>query len=652
MFNLNIQKMENNATRKSITSHFILLNLIVLPFVAFPQNKDSHTFIDSLFQLSEITTNSTGSDFGPAIVQDSLYFTTYNGSHTERRIHKPGDIEFYKMYKSVIDSQGNTNGERMPLTPFITQFNEGPVSWCEKTGELFITVNYPDQSLKSKKFQHEVNHLKIVIAKRMNGKWKQFTEFPFNNPDYSVGHPAVTQSGDTLVFSSEKPGGFGETDLYYSVRKNGNWDHPVNLGANINTAGKEEFASFTDQSYNGKFLVFSSAGRFGMGGLDLYYTRFPSDYKDIVHFESPVNSSSDDFAMTIPKDAEYGYLTSNRTGTGDDDIYKFMFKKKENPQKCITIYAIDQTSKHPISDVMIVGCDNKFYTTDKVGRVVCFPFNGKQCEVTASTFGYQEKSKILRQNYTNGTEIACDTIWMDIAVNKKIALKNIYFDFNKWDILPESAMELNRLVALMQGNPGMNVVLSSHTDDRGTEVYNLKLSQLRAEASVNYVVSKGINHSRITGMGYGKSQLIHKSASGNKLTPEQNRENRRTEIFIPGFIRGESVKQRQGDYSIDKQVVSVDSAPSKKEERFENKVNKSNEDISVTKPIVLLGAFSDLKIATELVQKLKSEGKKARILTDNSKLYRVGIEYPDIIEARKALEYLKKTFKDAWVLQK
>jgi outer membrane protein OmpA-like peptidoglycan-associated protein len=652
MFNLNIQKMENNATGKSINSPLFLVILIVLPLAAFSQNKDNHIFIDSLFQLSEITTNSPGSDFGPAIVQDSLYFTTYIDHPYGKRVHKTGNIEFYKMYKSVIDSHGNTIGERMPLTPFITQFNEGPVAWCEKTGELFITVNYPDQSLKSKKYLHEVNRLKIVIAKRMNGKWKQISEFPYNNPQYSVGHPAVTQSGDTLVFSSDKPGGFGETDLYYSVRKNGNWDNPVNLGAKINTTGKEEFAAFTDQSYNGKFLVFSSSGRFGMGGLDLYYTRFPSDYKDIVHFESPINSPSDDFAMTIPKDADYGYLTSNRPGTGDDHIYKFTLKKRGKPQKCITINVIDQTSRHPISDVMIEGCDHKFYTTDKDGKVACFPFTGKQCEVTASTFGYQGKTKILRQNYLPGEDIACDTIWMEIAVNKKIALKNIYFDFNKWDILPESVKELNRLVALMQENPGMNVVLSSHTDDRGTEIYNLKLSQLRAEASVNYVVSNGINHSRITGMGYGKSQLIHKSASGIKLTPEQNRENRRTEIFIPGFIRGESVKQKQGDYSIDKQVFSADSAPSKKEGRYENKANKSSEDISVTKSIVLLGAFADLKIATELVQKLKSEGKKARILTDNSKLYRVGIEYPDIIEARKALGNLKKTYKDAWVLQK
>lgn len=156
-----------------------------------------------------------------------------------------------------------------------------------------------------------------------------------------------------------------------------------------------------------------------------------------------------------------------------------------------------------------------------------------------------------------------DTIWMDILVNQKIALKNIYYDFDKWDILPESAKELDKLVALMQENPGMKVELGSHTDDRGTEPYNLKLSQSRAKSAVEYIVSKGITKSRIKGTGYGKSQLIHKGVGGKKCTPEQNRENRRTEIFIPGFIRGDAVKQETGDFSEGKPGTSKESASPK-----------------------------------------------------------------------------------------
>ena len=133
-------------------------------------------------------------------------------------------------------------------------------------------------------------------------------------------------------------------------------------------------------------------------------------------------------------------------------------------------------------------------------------------------------------------------------VNEKILLRNIYYDFDKWDILPESATQLDQLVGLMKQNSEMKVELGSHTDERGSVPYNIRLSQRRAESAVNYIVSKGIDQSKIKAIGYGKSQLIYKSTPDHKCTPTEHRENRRTEIFIPGFLRGEHVKQVKGDY--------------------------------------------------------------------------------------------------------
>lgn len=678
--------MDNNIFRYEIKLHLSLLVMIVLPLGVCSQYKDNRIFNDSLLKISEININSKLSDFGPSIVQDSLYFTTYDDNQNGNGIHKKEKIEFYKLYKAAIDRQGNPISTAYSLEPFITQFNEGPVAWCEKTGELFVTVNYIDQSLKSKKFKHPINRLRIVIAKQINGKWKQISEFTHNNPDYSVGHAAITQSGDTLVFSSDKPGGFGETDLYYSVRINGNWENPVNLGPKINTPGKEEFASFTNQQSNGNFLIFSSTGREGLGGLDLYYSRFPSDFSHIVHFNSPVNSASDDFAMTIPNDAEYGYLTSNRKGTGDDDIYKFTFKKINRllpKEKFMTLMAFDKASKRPLTEVVIVGSDNVTYKTDKSGKVDHLPVKWKEYEVKASAFGYQEKTKILHPNFVNDSESVNDTIWMDLNVNKKIALKNIYFDFDKWDILPESGRELDLLVSLMKENPGMNVVLSSHTDDRGTEIYNLKLSQLRAESSVNYVVAHGIDQTRITGMGYGKTQLINKSINGAALTPEQNRENRRTEIYIPGFARGESVKQKAGDFSDINSIVPVKSIPpkpvptdkvetqnvhlkapgkvadtkSKSDEETiklaENQIEPAGAKVKPaevnSKFFVILGSFQDKKVADDLVNKLKTNGIKC-VIRKGSGQFRVGIPYADYDQATKGKDKMKSKYKTAWIL--
>ena len=681
--------------------NLLLLVLMAYSSIGYPQNKDNRIFNDSTLKISEISTNSIHSDFGPFVINDTLYFTTFNDKLKGKTNWTLRNKEFYDLYRAPIDKQGNIIGKREPVEEFITQYNDGPVSYCQKTGELFVTQNYNDQSVKTKPFQSEINRLRIMIAKRTNGKWIQITEFPYNNPAYSVGHPTVTESGDTLVFSSDRPGGFGETDLYYSIRTNGKWGIPVNLGPKINSSGKEEFAFLTDHHFNGQFLIFSSKGRFGNGGFDLYYTRFSSDYNNIEHFDGLLNTKYDDFAMTIPHDAEFGYLTSNRPGTGDDDIYKFTFKRLQKPQsdpqppipahpKCRTLYVFDQTSNRPIPGVKIISCDEQYYITDKGGKVACIPCTESQCKVTASIFGYPDKTKTLTECKMNIGGIVNDTIWMDILVNQKIALRNIYYDFDKWDILPESAKELDKLVSLMTENPGMKVELGSHTDDRGTEPYNLKLSQSRAKSAVEYIVSKGINKSRIKGTGYGKSQLIHKGLGGLKCTAEQNRENRRTEIFIPGFIRGDAVKQETGDFSDRKtNVVKESVSPKVPATVIESTTPVKNTDIKIipktaeinvkektakaptprkaetvlkkvetegvnpdkTKYYLILGSFKDEKKALNLVQKLKEEGNSA-IMTKEPATFRVAIGFERMSEAKEKLETLKDNYKGIWILKK
>ena len=521
-----------------------LLILMLCSAIANSQSKGKPIFDGEIINISGIRTNSIHSDFGPSVVQDTLFFTSFNDNLFGKSDVLLKKKEFYDLFKAEIDKKGNVIGVRDPLKEFITRYNDGPASWCSKTGELFVTQNYTDQSVKLKPFQKAINRLRIIIAKRVNGKWEKVKEFPFNNPEYSVGHPAITATGDTLIFSSDKPGGYGETDLYCSIRKNGEWETPVNLGSKINSPEKEEFAFLTDHYFNGRFLLFSSKGRGGDGGFDLYYTRFPSDYSEIVHLDPPLNSPYDDFAMSIPADAEYGYLTSNRPGTGSDDIYKFDFKRRKGSR---ILYVFDIKSLNPISGANIVYCNKKEYLTDAVGEIRSLPFNESICEVSASSLGYADKTKLLQACKMNYDGIVRDTIWMDMITDQKIVLNNIYYDFDKWDILPESATALDRLVILMNENPEMKVELSSHTDTRGTDRYNLKLSQLRAQSAVDYIISKGIDKARITAIGYGETQLINNCLK--PCTPVQHRENRRTEIYIPGFLRGEPVKQEKGDYS-------------------------------------------------------------------------------------------------------
>ena len=537
--------------------YFLLLVMISrISLVGYAQEKSDTIFQGVPEKIFEIKTNTLRSDFGPAVVGDTLYFTTYSDKILGEPDQKLRKSAFYDLYKAAIDKNGNTISKREPLFEFLTKYHDGPVSYCEKTGELFVTQSDNVAAAKpTEKSVRDTIKLRIVIARRVNGKWTDIVNFPYNNPAYNVGHPAISITGDTLVFSSDKKGGFGATDLYYSVRKDGKWSLPENMGANINTSGKEEFSFLTHNSTGGCFLVFASTGRFGLGGLDLYYTRFPVNNSKIIHFDPPINTVNDDFGMVIPPDREFGYLTSNRPGTGNDDIYKFTFKKPVikpfigilSPVK--ELYVFNRKTRSPISSGLVRSCDKQVYLSDQRGEVDMLTKSNENCEVFASKLGYKDVSKILVAKILKAGEVNRDTIWMEPAFGKNITLNNIYYDFDKWDILPEAAKELDILVSFMNENPDLKVILSSHTDSRGDDNYNLKLSQRRAEAAVNYIVAHGIQAGRITGIGYGETRLVNKCANGVDCTPQEHRQNRRTEIFIPEFGKALDILQTEGQYS-------------------------------------------------------------------------------------------------------
>jgi len=538
---------------KILTATYLIL--LVLSLTGYSQETDSRIFNDTTIRISEIGTNTIRSDFGPSVVGDSLYFTTYRDKvmgKTDKKLRKKA---FYDLYKAHIDSNGNTISTREPIKEFITRYHDGQVSWCTKTGELFVTQSENLSALPFlQTWRTDTVRLRIVIAQGNNGRWDSITEFPFNNPLYSVGHPAITESGDTLVFTSNMPGGYGETDLYYSIRKNGKWNTPVNLGQSLNTSGKEEFPFITDADSGGSNLLFSSTGRPGNGGLDLYYTRFPiNPDNQVSHFEAPLNSSYDDYAMVLPRHTEFGYLTSDRPGTGNDDIYKFTFRRISKPpaNPLRELYVFNQRSLLPISGVTVTYCNTQYFLTDTAGKIGSLAFI-ENCEVLTSKIGYPDtKKQVFTKEFPVG-EIPRDTVWLNPGINKDITLSNIYYDLDKWDILPEAAYELNQLVSFMNKNPNLTVELGSHTDSRASKQYNMRLSQRRAESAVNYVVSKGIAVSRITEKGNGEAQLLNSCFDGIDCLPEEHRQNRRTEIFIPDFGKSKEVKQTKGDYTDNK----------------------------------------------------------------------------------------------------
>lgn len=537
--------------KTSAAGYFLTIFLSVVSMTGYSQDSDlQHFFKDTTIRISEVGTNTIRSDFGPSVISGKLYFTSYSDKVLGKTDKKLRRQAFYDLYKAKIDSLGNTVSNREPVKEFVTQFHDGQVAWCEKTRELFVTQSEnPGAKPFLQTWNADTVRLRIVIAKENDGKWESITEFPYNNPSYSVGHPAITRSGDTLVFTSNKPGGYGETDLYCAIRKNGEWDTPVNLGPSINTAGKEEFPFITVSDSSKSYLLFSSTGRPGFGGLDLYFAPFPvGSGSRVSHIAFPFNSASDDFAMVVPRNKDFGYLTSNRPGTGNDDIYKFNFIKPVTDSLMRELYVFNQKSQLPVSGAQVLYCNGKYHRTDhegKTGRLSLI----ENCEVLASKTGYTDTKKLLTLSGIKPGEVIRDTVWLTPRTNKIITLSNIYYDLDKWDILPEAAHELDQLVSFMNENPSLTVELGSHTDSRASEEYNLLLSQRRAEAAVNYIISKGIAAARISHTGYGESRILNRCTEGVDCTPEEHRQNRRTEIFIPDYGKSGAVPQTEGDYS-------------------------------------------------------------------------------------------------------
>ena len=303
----------------------IVIILAMIALIGVAQQRNVELFGQSTLKVSEVRINTAESDFGATLVGDTLFFTSIKSRYNKQGKKNRKQQKFYGIFKAVVGQDGDLTGWRKNVEEFSTPYHDGSVSsWCAKTGELFLTqTNVPQ--LRYTLLPTEYNNLKISIAKKTGPKWEVVEEFPFNNSGYSVAHPAINETGDTLVFAGDMPGGFGQADLYLSVREDKEWGNPVNLGSRFNTSGKEEFPFLLRNKDGETCLVFSSDRRGGRGGMDLYYTKLNDPDSKIIPFESPVNSPSDDFALSFFPEKGLGYFSSNRKGTGGDDIYKITF---------------------------------------------------------------------------------------------------------------------------------------------------------------------------------------------------------------------------------------------------------------------------------------------------------------------------------------
>ena len=395
--------------------------------------------------------------------------------------------------------------------------------------------------------------LKLYTASGENlGK---ITEFPYNSNEYSVGHPALNKEGNILIMASDMPGGFGGTDLYYSVRSGkGPWTRPVNLGKKINTEGNEMFP-FLDKEGN---LYFSSNGHAGLGGLDLFKVAIKEmkPQSDPVNMGTPINSSTDDFGLTISDDGKSGYFSSNRKGS--DDIYNF---KGSTNRLTLEGVVYDAITKIPLAGSRLLmrhldGTDTirtnaKGYYKRELPRETDY-------ELTAQKLGYVNKisfvssvgivgdSTLRRDIYLHKVESLQQYVISNCDSLKKVfAVKNIYYNLDRSEVRADAKPALDELVRLMTKYPEISVITSSHTDSRATEQYNRALSFRRGEAAKSYLVSRGISPSRVSIEYYGKTRLVNRCFDGVPCSEENQQLNRRTEFDV--ILNGVNITRQNCD---------------------------------------------------------------------------------------------------------
>lgn len=425
-----------------------------------------------------------------------------------------------------------------------SSYHVGPVAVNLANDILFLTRTYAGkeaQKYKANAQRWKKQNLELKIYKKNGESWVE-GEFPFNNvKEYSLGHAALSKDEKTLYYASDMPGGEGGVDIWYSELQNdGTWGAPQNAGSTVNTAGDEMFPSV-----EGDDLYFSSTGHIGMGGLDIFRAKgAKSSFSKPINMGYPVNSAADDFAFVTSMDDDnhtMGYLSSNRSGgVGFDDIYSFTLTKPRLNIELITIVK-DKKTGEILEQSIVMLYDQKNVvargSTDINGTINFDLDKGLAYKVYGEKPGYMADSTLVNAVFPKQDTTIRVTLNLQPVnkVGEKFVLENIYYDFDKHNIRPDAALILDKLVATMRNNPTLKIELSSHTDSRGSDSYNMKLSQKRAQSAVDYIVSKGIERDRMVAKGYGETRLVNNCSNGVKCTPEEHQANRRTEVEVIAY---------------------------------------------------------------------------------------------------------------------
>lgn len=505
------------------------------------------------FQLFTQSINGSDSEFAPAFYGDQVIFASNRkGVKTlsTTKVHDWNDKPFYDLYQAGRVSENSLNKVSDFSKKINTNFHESTAVFTSDLQTMYFTRN----NFTQKNYQTDangVNRLKLYRSVKKGGNWSEAVELPFNSNEYSVAHPALSPDGSILYFSSDMPGSSGTADIWMvKITGDNTYGTPVNLGKEVNTDGRDSFP-FVSKS---NMLFWSSDGRPGLGGLDIYAIQLGNDGKPkdgIFNIGEPVNSNYDDFTFIIDEEMKYGFFASNRlTGNGQDDIYGFVMNE-ELSRLCAPVLSGTLTEKNteePIQDAIVSLRD----TNNKILKQVTTDLNGNydfgmiSCgtgyliravatgyDTVESRFTAPNKTEpVVKDLFVLNNKLDPNSIKPGDDLAKVLNIPMIYFDFDKSNIRPDAEVELQKILAVMQEYPNMVVDIRSHTDSRASGAYNVALSDRRAKSTRAYLMSKGISASRLKAAGYGENQLVNGCSDGVSCSEEEHQLNRRSEFIV------------------------------------------------------------------------------------------------------------------------
>ncbi|WP_299520808.1 OmpA family protein [Winogradskyella sp.] len=505
-------------------------------------NPDEVDLYDKLTSKNEVIVktdnlsfNSEYSDFGSYIFEDKLYFAS--ARNDDGKVYSWNKEPFLDLYQvTLTDDDGViTYGSASELSSDAvnTEYHEASVALTNDGKTLYFTRDNVNKRNRLKYDKKGTTHLKLYKATLENGQWTNILELPFNDEVFSTGHPALSPDNKTLYFVSDREGGLGQSDIYsVAINNDGSYGEPENLGEKVNTEGREMFPFVAKDST----LYFSSDGHLNLGLLDIFKSHILKGIRtEPENMGSPYNSGYDDFAFFVNSDTEKGYFSSNRpNGKGSDDIYSF------NAQECKQeIAGAVRDSK---SNIVLAGVTVRLI--DETGKVIeeAFTEDGEytftvDCDKTYTVVGskpdYKDDQQIVNTTTDNEKVNTVDLNLEPLIIDNQIVINPIFFDFDKWNIRTDAQYELESIVDVMRKHPTMVIKIESHTDSRGGDRYNMKLSDRRAKSTRDYIISRGIETNRIeSAIGYGESQLLNKCSNGAKCTEEEHQLNRRSYFYI------------------------------------------------------------------------------------------------------------------------